>query len=617
MTSPAEAPSRPLRAFLNTEVGSTTVLLGATVVALVWANLPFGDTYETVWETPFALRIGGAELSLDLRHWINDGFMALFFFVIGLELSQELSRGRLRDRRLVAVPALAALGGMVVPAGLYLAFTFGGPGQAGWGIPIATDTAFALGVLALAGPRCPDPLRLFLLTLAVIDDIGAILVIAIAYTRDLDPYALLLAVGLFGVVVTLRWLRVRRGPLYAVLGVAIWLATLTSGLHPTVVGIAMGLLAPAYAPADTHVLRAGELVQDFTRRPTPERARNASLRVQAAVSPNERLQLLFHPWASYVVLPLFALANAGVPLHPDILTRAATSPVVWGVVVGLAAGKLLGICLGSWVGLRARLGVLPGNLVWGQLTGGAAVAGIGFTMSLFIAGLAFTDEIVIAEAKVGILAGSLLSAALGWGIFRLAWNRGAVCAPPDEPDTSTAAELPETLAEPVSGADHVRGSDDARVTLVEYGDYECPYCGRAHLVMRSLQERFGAELRFVFRHYPLPSVHPHARAAALAAEATAAHGRFWDMHDRLFTHQRELDDSALASHAEHVGVPGHDAVGEPARTHAARVDADIDSGRRGGVRGTPTFFVNGRRYEGDHDVESFAAAIAQASQKPG
>lgn len=611
--SSTEAPPGSLRAFLRTEVGSTAVLLGATVIALLWANSPFGDTYEALWNTPLTLQLGGTELGLDLRYWVNDGLMALFFFVIGLELSRELTRGEMRDRRLVAVPALAALGGMTVPALIYLAFNAGGPGQAGWAIPIATDTAFALGVLAVVGARCPTPLRVFLLTAVVADDVGAILVIAGVYTRDIQPSALLVAIGLFAVVVVLRRLRVRRGALFVVLALAIWVAALQSGVHPTVVGIAMGLLAPAYAPVEKRLRHAGEFFREFARDPTPERARTASLLVRGTISPNDRLQLLLHPWTSYVILPVFALANAGVRLDPATLAQAVTSPVTWGVVAGLAGGKLAGITGGAWVALRTRLGILPGNLVWGQVAGGAAVAGIGFTLSLFIADLAFTSETVIAEAKVGILFGSLLAAALGWVVFRLAWNRGAVCAPPPGPGDAMVAEPPsDVLADQVGPRDHVRGSDDATATLVEYGDFECPYCGQAAPMVEELLERFDGELRFVFRHFPLPSVHPHAPAAARAAEAAAAHSRFWPMYDSLFANQTALTDEDLAGHAERVGVPVREAVGEPAQHHDQRVEADVDSGRRSGVRGTPAFFINGRRYRGNHDLEAFAAAIERA-----
>ncbi|MGH3345086.1 MAG: Na+/H+ antiporter NhaA, partial [Carbonactinosporaceae bacterium] len=559
----AEALSRPVRAFLATERAGTILLLSAAAAALLWANSPVGGSYETVWQTPLTVRLGEFALDLDLRHWINDGLMALFFFVIGMEVSREFTLGEMRDRAMAAVPVMAALGGLTVPAAVYLAFNAGGPGQAGWGIPTATDTAFVLGVLALVGPRCPDPLRVFLLTLAVVDDVGATLVIALAYTPDLELTPLLLAFGLFGLVLVLRRLGVWRAAPYAVIAVAMWVATVSSGLHPIVVGIALGVVVQVYAPGEVQLLRVRELVHEFTREPTPERGRAATLGVRAAVPPNERLQLLLHPWTSYVVVPLFALANAGVPLGAEVLSRAATSPVTHGVAAGLVAGNLAGVSLGSWLGLRWRRSMLPGNLVWGQLAGGAALAGIGFTVSLFITDIAFPDAAIRTEAKIGILAGSLVAAALGWTIFRLAWNRGAVCAPPSAPGETAPEQEPPALADAVSDGDHVQGRSDAPVTLVEYGDYACPYCGQAYPVVEALRERYGDRLRLAFRHYPLTEVHPDAWGAALAAEAAGVHGRFWEMHHELFTHQRELDEPGLAAHAERIGLPG-DAVTGPA-----------------------------------------------------
>lgn len=603
----------PIRAFLATETAGTTLLLSATVLALAWANSPVGETYETVWRTPLAVQAGEFSLSLDVRHWINDGLMALFFFVIGMEVSREFTRGEMRDRRKAAVPALAALGGLVVPALVYLAFNAGGPGAHGWGIPMATDTAFVLGVLRVVGSRCPDALRTFLLTLAVIDDIGAILVVALAYTRDLELYALLTALVLFGLVFAMRRLGVWQAPPYAVVAVAIWVATVKSGVHPTVVGIALGVLVQAYAPADTRILRARELVHEFANEPTPRRGRAAAQGVQAAVPANERLQVLLHPWSSYVVVPLFALANAGVVINGSVLARSVASPVTLGVATGLVAGKLAGVTLASWVGLRSRLGVLPGNLVWGQLAGGAALAGIGFTVSLFITELAFTDELIRAEAKVGIIAGSSLAAALGWVIFRLAWNRGAVCAPPPDPGDREAGLERPVLAVPVSDRDHVQGGSDAPVTLVEYGDYECPHCGQAYPVLRALQERYGDRLRMVFRHYPLTQIHPHARTAAIAAEAASAQGRFWEMHDQLYTNQRHLDRANLAAHAERIGLSGDTVTGSAAAPVVGRVDADIASGERSGVPGTPTFFINGEHYTGPHSLDAMGDAIDAAA----
>ncbi|MEU0568661.1 Na+/H+ antiporter NhaA [Nonomuraea sp. NPDC005983] len=597
-----------LRTFFKTEAGSTSVLLVATALALLWANSPWGDTYETFWHTPMGLSFGGAEFSLDLRHWVNDGLMTVFFFVIGLEISYEMRLGQLRDRRLIAVPSVAALGGMLVPAAVYLALNAGGPGAGGWGVPIATDTAFVLGLLAVVGARCPDPLRAFLLTLAIVDDVLAIIIIALFYTASLSIPALVTAAVLLAAIMTLRWLRIWRAPAYIVLGFALWVATLESGVHPTLVGIALGVLVFVYAPSDQKLLLAGEAVQEFTSDPSARAAREATRRVRLAVSVNERLQLRLHPWSSYVIVPIFALANAGVRLDAESLRTAVTSPISLGIVAGLLLGKFAGISLGTWLPLRFGWGVLPGNLVWGQLLGGAAVSGIGFTVALFIVDLAFDDPAVQSQAKIGILAGSLLSALFGWVIFRMAWDRGGVCAPPEaEPEE----ELPELLSVPVGSGDHVRGPADAKVTLVEYGDFECPFCGRLHPILDELRQRHP-ELRTVFRHYPLRTLHPRSVPAALVAEAASDQGRFWEMHDILFDNQRFLTDADLAHYAAELNVEPWTEV----REHRRRVARDEESGMASGVRGTPTLFLNGRRYQGGLDLESISKAVAELIRSP-
>ncbi|MEO3813339.1 Na+/H+ antiporter NhaA [Sphaerisporangium sp. B11E5] len=592
-----------MRTFLKTEVGSTSVLLVATLAGLVWANSPWADTYERFWHLTLGISFNGDTFSLDLRHWVNDGLMTVFFFVIGLEISREVAVGQLRDRRLIAVPAVAALGGMVVPAGVYLLVNAGGAGAGGWGVPIATDTAFALGVLAIVGARCPEPLRAFLLTLAIVDDVLAILVIAVFYTEDLSVAALLWAVALLALIVTLRWLRFWRAPAYVILGFALWLAALRSGVHPTLVGIALGALVLVYAPREHQVMLAGEAVQEFTSKPNARLAVQAARTVRQAVSVNERLQVMLHPWSSHVIVPIFALANAGVRLDGGSLRHAVGSAITWGIVLGLVLGKLAGISLGTWIPLRLNWGVLPGNLVWGQMLGGAAVSGIGFTVSLFIVDLAFTDAVMRTDAKIGIIAGSLVAAILGWVIFRMAWDQGGVCAPPR---TGPEEILPETLAVPVHEGDHVRGPEDATVTLVEYGDFECPYCGRLHQVLERLQERHP-DLRVVFRHFPLRELHPHAAPAALVAEDAADHGRFWEMHDTLFANQRHLNHPDLEKYARSLGVEPWRRVPE----HLERIAADEESGRNSGVRGTPTIFLNGARYHGHHDLESLSKAVAE------
>ncbi|MEV4013245.1 Na+/H+ antiporter NhaA [Nonomuraea angiospora] len=597
-----------LRAFLRTEAGSTTVLLVATVLALLWANSPWGDTYEAFWHIPMGISFGDADFSLDLRHWVNDGLMSVFFFLIGLEVSYEVRLGQLRDRRLIAVPAVAAFGGMLVPAGVYLLLNFGGPGAGGWGVPIATDTAFVLGVLAIVGARCPDPLRAFLLTLAIVDDVLAIMIIAIFYTASLSIPALITAVVLLGAIVTLRWLRIWRAPAYVVLGFALWVATLESGIHPTLVGIALGLLVFVYAPTDQKLLLAGEAVQEFTSEPSARAAREATRRVQRAVSVNERLQLRLHPWSSYVIVPIFALANAGVRLDGETLRAALTSPVSIGVALGLVLGKFVGISLGTWLPLRFGWGILPGNLVWGQLLGGAAVSGIGFTVALFIVDLAFDGSPVHAQAKIGILAGSLLSALLGWVIFRLAWDRGGVCAPPE---AEPPEELPDRLTVPVGPADHVRGPEDAKITIVEYGDFECPYCGRLHPILEEILRK-NPDVRMAFRHYPIRTLHPRAASAAIVSEAAADQGRFWEMHDILYDNQRFLTDADLEHYAAELGVDAWSDV----PGHAARIALHEESGRDSGVRGTPTLFLNGVRYQGGLDKGSISRALDDLRKSP-
>jgi Na+/H+ antiporter NhaA len=383
--------------------------------------------------------VGSVQLSMDLRHWVDDGLMTLFFLVVGLEVTREVTIGELRDRRTVRVPIIAALSGMILPAAIYLLINSSGEGVRGWGIAMATDIAFVLGALALLGPRCPDHLRLFLLTVAIVDDIGAILVIAVFYTDDLSLPALLAAAVLAAALVVLRWLRVWRSPAYVAVGLALWLAVLQSGVHATIAGVLIGLLVSTRAPAASG--EAGPYVRALDQDTTAERARLAGLAAAATVSPNERLEHSLHPWTSYLVVPLFALANAGVRLDGETLRVAATSPVTIGVVVALVVGKSVGISGSTLLALRLRLGVLPGRIMRGQLVGGATLAGIGFTVALFITDLAFADPALREQAVVGVLTGSLLAALLGWGIFHFLGERGGVCAPPGG-DEDQAPTLP-------------------------------------------------------------------------------------------------------------------------------------------------------------------------------
>ncbi|MDQ4144229.1 MAG: Na+/H+ antiporter NhaA [Actinomycetota bacterium] len=387
--------ARPLREFLQTEAAGGILLLVAALAGLLWANSPFGGTYEEFWHTQLGIRIGDFELRQDLRHWVNDGLMAIFFFVVGLEIKRELVVGELSEPRKAALPALAALGGMVVPALIYGAINQGGEGAAGWGIPMATDIAFAVGVLALLGKRCPDSLKVFLLSLAIVDDIGAIAVIAVFYSGGTQPAWLLVALALVGLIALMRSRRVWWTPVYVLVGSGLWFATLQSGVHATIAGVALGLLAPA-RPADPEgASDAADEASSLVGEPTPSALRRMSMQAQEAISVAERLEHFLHPWTSYAVIPIFALANAGVPLNVGVLESAVTSPVTLGIVLGLVAGKLVGITAFSWAATKMRIGAMPQDMSWGDLIGGAAIAGIGFTVSLFIAGLAFTDPQIV------------------------------------------------------------------------------------------------------------------------------------------------------------------------------------------------------------------------------
>jgi Na+/H+ antiporter NhaA len=583
---------RRIRTVLTTETRGAAVLLVATVAALIWANLP-GAGYETFWHTEFAVSVGDMRIAEDLRHWVNDGLMVFFFFVAGMEIRREFSFGDLRDPRTAVVPVVAALGGMVVPAVIFATVTRGTAAQSAWGMAMATDIAFALGVLALVGPRCPAQVRVFLLTLAIVDDIGAILVIAVVYTESLNLVALAAAALLLAAALGLRAAGVWRATPYFLVGVALWVATYASGLHPTIVGVVFGLLTPAFLPRTADLDRLDRIMAKLRREPGPEPARLLAIAAQGSVSSNDRLQYLLRPWTSLVIVPLFALANAGVPLGAEVLARAVESPVTWGVFAGLVAGKTLGIWGATALVVRTGRGQLPAGMRSRQVVSVGAVAGIGFTVSLFIAELALPDQGVRDEAKVGILAAAVAATVLGWALFRLPRPRPAPGVPADLRPPATAPD------------EHARGPATGAVEVVQFGDYECPFCRDAAPAVEDLLTRHPGRLRWVWRHAPIEDVHPYARRAAVAAEAAAVQGGFWPMHDRLLRASR-FDDETLTGYARAAGLDA-DRFRRDLESPdvAARVDADARSARDSGVDGTPTFFVNGRRFDG-----SFADLVA-------
>ena len=596
----------PVRRFIATEAGSAGLLLAATIAALVWANAPFSSTYEELWTTDLSVTLGDRSVDLDLRHWVNDGLMVFFFFVVGLEIRRELALGELADRSRLRIPLLAAVTGIAVPAGLYLALNPSGEAAQGWGIAISTDTAFVLGALALVGSGCPTQLRVFLLTLAIVDDVAALAIIALFYSDDVSVLPLLVSAASVLVILALGRLRVWRGPAYFAVGAVLWVAMLESGVHPAIAGVVIAVCIAVYPPRREEVERAALLTRAFRQSPVPSLARSAKLSVERAVSPNERMQELLHPWSSYVVVPLFALANAGVVIDAESLREALTSSIALGVVAGLAAGKLLGVGLVTLAAARAGLGALPRGVGRLDMLGGAALTGIGFTVSLFIAELAFTNPELRDQAKIGVLSASVVAALLGWAIFRVdaarARRQGRAVGPP-------------RLDPPVDPArDHMRGPVDAPLTLVEYSDFECPFCAKATDLGPTLRRRFGDELRYVVRHLPLVDIHPHSQVAAEAAEAAGAQGRFWEMHDRLFAHQDALEPADLLAHAEALGLDlDRFADDLELGVHAERVREDVASAEASGVTGTPTFFVGGRRVRGAYDAETLARLLLESA----
>lgn len=420
--TPARSLPRPVAAFLHTEAAGGLVLVAAAAVALVWANSPWQHGYEALWSTRLVISVGPLDFSEDLRHVVDDALMTVFFFVVGLEIKRELVHGELADRRKAVLPVACAIGGMLVPPLVYLAVIAGGPGADGWAIPMATDIAFAAGVLALLGRRqSTSSLSVLLLTLAVVDDIGAIVVIAVVYTDEVRLGALAVAASGLALTALLHRKRVDWAPVYVLLAVATWYAAYRSGIHPTLAGVALGLVTPAtpLAPAQT----VKRWVQDLANEPTASDIRDMTILARASVSPVERLEELLHPVTSFVVLPLFALANAGVTFREGMLSADGAARIAAGVALGLLVGKTVGVLGAGRLTLRSGIGSLPEDVAPGQLRGLATLAGIGFTVSLFIAGLAFEGGPLEDAAKVGILGGSVLAALLGSLALRVEGRR--------------------------------------------------------------------------------------------------------------------------------------------------------------------------------------------------
>jgi Na+/H+ antiporter NhaA len=597
--------AQQIRSMGQNRIGAL-LLLAATVVAILWANTA-AASYEGFWETHLTIGVADLRLDFTLHALLNDALMAIFFFTVGLEVRREFAIGELTSWSRAMAPVIAAAAGLAVPALLFVLVASGSGHANAWGVVISTDTAFLVGALALVGPRVPGRLRIFLLALAVVDDIGALSIIAPVYTEGFSPMPLLLAAaGLAGIYFT-RYLRGGRGPVYATLAIVVWLAFLASGVHPTLAGVAIALLVPVYRPDRRDVEHALDLARTFRQSPNTQYARAAANSLRESISINERLQSAYAPYVAYVILPLFALANAGVMVRPDIRAGALRSPLTWGIVVGLVAGKLLGV-LGSTALMRLlRLGEFGPGLTIDRIAGGAALCGIGFTISLFIVDLAIDDPLAQNEARVGVLAASVLAFLLATVVFRVS---DAV-----RPDLDPGQGLVRPI-DPMR--DHLFGPADAPYTIVEYGDFQCGFCLKASGSIQEVHKELGDRLCYVWRHAPLTKYHPNALAGAEASEAASLQGKFFEFERGLFADQENQRPSDIVRLAEGLGLDVERFERDLTSPEvAARVRDDLLDAEAMGIVAVPTLFINGRRHTGPYDAQSLLRELTQEAPAAG
>lgn len=580
---------------------AAALLLAFTIAAILWANSPWAHTYSTLLDMPVGFTFGDERFELTVKHLINDGLMTFFFFIVGLEVTSEFAIGELTDRARAAVPVVSAIAGLTLPAVIFLLLNPSGENAQAWGVVISTDTAFLIGALAIIKPKYPARLRIFLLTLAVVDDIGALCVIALFYSDHIRVVPLAFALLLIVAIALVRFLPAARGPAYAVLAFALWVALFMSGVHPTLAGVAVALLIPVFTPERQQVEQAVDLIRAFRQSPNSQYARAATRGLRESISINERLQTAVGPYVAFVVLPLFALVNAGVRLDADSLTAALRSTLTWGIVAGLVIGKFVGITGATWVMQRTGMGQLaPGGRLR-RVAGGAALCGIGFTISLFIVDIAISEPARQDQARIGVLLASTVAFLAGWAIFRITdW-----LSPPEPVGLK--------LIRPIDpDRDHIRGDPNAPLTLVEYGDYECPFCSRATGSIDEVAEHFGQRLRYVWRHLPLERVHPRAFDAARAAEAAGLQGKYFEMGKMLFAHQDDLEWSDIYRYANAIGLD-LEQFDQDVRVHPTkvlhRVQDDAQDAELMDLNSTPTFFVNGKRHKGPWDSASLIRAL--------
>lgn len=580
----------PFKAFGSAETGGALLLLLGIATALLWTNLPWHTSYEHFWSETVAVNVAGHTIATDFRGIVNDGLMTLFFLVVGLEGKRELDLGELRDRSRMAVPVIAGLVGIGVSVLIYLAITAGSGAVGGWGVAVSTDTALALASLSLVTSGQGSRMRVFLLTVLVIDDLVSLLVITVVYPSQIHVAALVTAAVLFATLMGLREYGRRHRDdegngalLFAVsvlIGFGLWLALFQAGVDPVITGLVIGLLTSAYAPRRADLERYAEMTRSFRLDPSPDRAHAASASLAGTISPNERLQYRLEPWTTRVIVPLFALANAGLHVNGAVISSAVSSPISWGTLAAFVIGKPIGILGAAWV--TAKGAPRRGKLMvsWRELFGTATTAGAAFTVSLLIASRAFSGA-QLADAKLGILGTALLAPALA----ALAFRSGRRQPPepqrevPDAPDLAVAVDVTD---------DHVLGSPDAPVTLTMYGSFGCVYSAAAAAAARQLLTRFPGEVRYVYRHLPLDGVLPGAELAAEAVEAGSAQGKFWPMHDALAHEAETVTLDGIYRAARDTGVD-LDRFFADLGTHVyrPRIARDVAGADASGLTGTP------------------------------
>ncbi|MDF1603212.1 Na+/H+ antiporter NhaA [Nocardioides sp. YIM 152315] len=609
--SPGRDRGNPLRRYVRTEAAGAAILLAAVAVAALWANLTLTG-YEAFWNFPVAFRLGPWAGSVSAREAINEGLMSVFFLVVGLEARREFDLGELRERRNTVLPLVLGVGGMALPAAIYVVLTHGSDASHGWAAAMSTDTALALGAVTVLGRSMPVRVRTFLLTVLVVDDIAALIVVAVVYNSGLRLLPLAgAAVGVAGLVAIRRVRLSWRPGIGGGLALCIWGGLAAGGVDPVVAGLVVGLATPAHTPGRDVLEEATTRVRLFREQPVPELASAARTGLRAALSANTRLQYALHPWASRVVVPLFVLANSGVPLNSTSLAHAATSPVGMGIALGYLLGKPTALVGGSWLAARLTRGALAPQVGYGALLGSGVTAAIGLTVSLLVSNLAFTG-VELQDAKVAVLTSAAVAALISGLVFT------AIEGMPEARRSSaihgTSREQVD-LVDPVDEElDHVLGRGSATLTVVEYGDFECPWTAESFATGRDLIAA-NCDLRYVWRHLPLTDVHPHADLAAQAAEAAGAQGAFWPMHRALLTRDGALEVEDLAGHAVDLGLDLEVFLDDlRQRRHAMRVARDIESAEASGVAGTPTFFIQGRRHDGPPDFASLMSKISEARE---